>query len=135
MPLISRMVKLSDSDSLVQALRDVSDSNPIGPVAITSAGDSLILMFDTGINNQLSTGTNAAITTVATRLTTTRTTGREVIVQAAPTNTANIGVGGGAAQDLVLVPGANLSLDWTDVSAIWAVSASGTQTVNWLIRG
>jgi hypothetical protein len=134
-PLISRVVPLSDTDSLTQALRDVFDSKPIGPVQMTATDKYLVLLFDVSVGNQLTTGTNAAIGTTATQLTTTPSSGREIIVQAAPTNTANVNVGGQAGQNLVLVPGAALSLDWTDVSVIWASSASGTQVVNWMVRG
>jgi hypothetical protein len=135
MPLMGRVISVTDSDSLVMALRDVIDAKPIGPVQMTTHGNSIILLFDSAVGNQLTTGTNAAITTTAAQLTQTPTVAREIIIQAAPTNTANVAVGGAPAQNLVLVPGAALSLDWTDVSTIWAVAASGTQVINWIVRG
>jgi hypothetical protein len=135
MPLIARVINGKDPDALMGALRDVIDARPIGPVHMTSLGDNIVVVFDTAVGNQLTTGTNAAVSTAVVQLTATPTLGREIIIQAAPTNTANVAVGGISAQNLVLVAGAALALDWTDVSTVYAVAASGTQVINWIVRG
>ena len=135
MPLIARVINAKDPEALTGALRDVIDSRPIGPIQMTTVGDNVVIVFDTAVGNQLTTGTNAAVTTAVVQLTATPTTGREIIIQAAPTNTANVAIGGISAQNLVLVAGAALALDWTDVSHIYAIAAAGTQVVNWIVRG
>lgn len=135
MPLMGRVINISDPDSLVQALRDIIDSKPIGPVQMTTHGNQIVLLFDSAVGSLLTTGTNAAIGTTATQLTQTPTVGREIIVQADPANASNVLVGGATGQTLVLVAGASLALDWTDMSTIWAKSAAGTMTVNWIVRG
>ena len=135
MPLVARVVDATNVDAITQAIRDIVDMRPIGPVAASMNADRLVLVFDSAVGTQLTTGTNSGITTTATPLTTTPSTGREVIVQADPANGANVLVGGQAAQNIALVAGAALALDWTDVSTIWAKSASGSMTVNWMVRG
>jgi len=135
MPLVARVVDATNVDAITQAIRDIVDMRPIGPVAASMNADRLVLVFDSAVGTQLTTGTNSGITATATPLTTTPSTGREVIVQADPANGANVLVGGQAAQNIALVAGAALALDWTDVSTIWAKSASGSMTVNWMVRG
>jgi hypothetical protein len=135
MPLVARVVDATNVDAITQAIRDIVDMRPIGPVAASMNADQLVLVFDSAVGTQLTTGTNSGITTTATPLTTTPSTGREVVVQADPANGANVLVGGQAAQNIVLVAGAALALDWTDVSTIWAKSATGSMTVNWMVRG
>lgn len=114
--------------------RMLSDADAVGVVAITSlpSGDVLFIVDQ---SKGFETGTNAAITTTPAVLTSTSKIGREITVQAAPTNTANVSIGSSVAQYLVLIPGASLSFDYTDVSTIWGVAASGTQVINWVVRG
>jgi hypothetical protein len=135
LPLVGRVISAANPDEVVQLIRDVADMRPIGPVAVAMSGDKIALVFDSAVGSQLTSGTNVAVTTTATPLTTTQSSGREVIVQADPTNAADILIGGSNAQEIHLVAGASLALDWTDISTIWVKSASGTLIANWLVRG
>lgn len=135
MPLVGRIINTANADDVVQLIRDIADMRPIGPVSVAMSGEKIAVVFDSAVGSQLTTGTNSSITTTATPLTTTQSTGREVIVQADPANAANVLIGGQAGQTVVLVAGASLALDWTDISTIWVKSASGTMTANWMVRG
>jgi hypothetical protein len=135
MALLGRVIDAANADDLVQAIRDIVDMRPIGPVSVAANDKTVYLVFDSAVGSQLTSGQNAAVGTTATPLTTTQSQGREVIVQADPANGANVLIGGQSSQYIVLIAGASLALDWTDVSTIWVKSASGTMTVNWLVRG
>jgi hypothetical protein len=135
MALMSRVISTGDKGDLVQMLRDIIDAKPIGTPAIAMDGKDAVVLFDSALGAPLSSGTNAAVTTTAQSVSTTQTAGREVIIQADPANAANILLGGQAGQYIVLVAGASIALDWTDISTVWVKSASGTLIVNWLVRG
>lgn len=59
---------------------------------------------------------------------------REVLLQALPTNSADLLVGSSSAQFMRLVPGASLPVACTNINLVFVKSVSGTQTVNWLAR-
>jgi hypothetical protein len=56
----------------------------------------------------------------------------EVLVQADPTNTAVIFVGGAANQTLRLSAGATVTLPVSNLSDVWAKTSAASATVNWL---
>lgn len=61
---------------------------------------------------------------------------KEVVVQADPTNTANIMIGNSAANcTFALLPGSAISLPVTNTNLVFHRAASGTQKVNFLWRG
>lgn len=61
--------------------------------------------------------------------------GSEISLQADPSNTENILVGSASSQHTVLQPGQSMSLSIASLSLVYVVSVSGTQLLNWLVRG
>ena len=56
-----------------------------------------------------------------------------VLLQADPANTENVLIGDSSSQPLVLVAGASVVVPTRNMNLIYRKSASGTQTVNWLV--
>ena len=59
---------------------------------------------------------------------------REALIQADTTNTTNVLVGNSTAQEVVLKPGASITIPIISLSLIYVKMASGTGTVNWFAR-
>jgi len=135
MALVGRVFDASDPIDLAGKLREIVDQRPIGTVALAMSGDMLVALFDVANGPALVSGTNAGVIATGAPLSTTSTLGRELIIQADPSNASNVLVGGASRQDIVLVAGASLALDWVDVSTVWVKAVAPTMTVNWLVRG
>ncbi len=60
--------------------------------------------------------------------------GTEILIQSAPTNTVNISVGSATSQSIVLVPGQSLTLSLSNLNLLYAVAASGTPVLDWMVR-
>jgi hypothetical protein len=58
----------------------------------------------------------------------------EVLLQSDPDNAVNVFVGSASAQPIQLAPGDALVLAVTNINLVYAKSASGTPTLNWLAR-
>lgn len=59
---------------------------------------------------------------------------REALIQSDPSNTTNILIGSVLAQEVVLTPGQSITVPVISLSLIYVRMASGTGSVNWLIR-
>lgn len=55
----------------------------------------------------------------------------EVMIQNSPTGTQNAKIGTSLRQDLVLTPGAAITLEDIDISTIYALTTTGSATMNW----
>jgi len=85
------------------------------------------------ISTSLSAGTYGASTS-ANPIVTVSTACSEVIVQNDPASTVNVIVGGSGGQAIALIPGQMLTIAVNKVELIYAKTASGTATVNWLAK-
>lgn len=85
------------------------------------------------VSGRLAAGTTNA-TTTAVPVSTTTINIRECIVQSDPANTTNLLVGTVLAQPIVLTPGQSITVPVISLSLIYVKMASGTGTVNWLVR-
>ncbi len=60
-------------------------------------------------------------------------TGTEILIQNAPSNTVNISIGSATSQSIVLVPGQSMTLSLSNLNLLYAVAASGTPALNWVV--
>ena len=61
--------------------------------------------------------------------------GSEIFLQADPSNSANILIGNASSQHTVLQAGQSIDLSLANLALIYARSVSGTQKLNYLVRG
>lgn len=59
---------------------------------------------------------------------------REVLIQAPITNSATVKIGNSTAQYIELAPGDSISIPIDNINKIYAVTSTGTETINWLSR-
>ena len=87
------------------------------------------------VNSHVYAGTLSVDDTTAEALTSTVRDVSEVLIQAASANTAAILVGSSASQTVELEAGDTLRIQIKDVSKVYVVAASGTQSANWIATG
>jgi len=85
-------------------------------------------------SGRLAAGETTGITTTAVQVSTTTHAIRETLIQADPSNTTNVLVGNGTAQEIVLTPGQSITIPIISLSLVYVKMASGTGIVNWLAR-
>ena len=78
-------------------------------------------------------GQNANVTTAAAALGASQAC-TEVLIQADPTNSANVLVGSATSQHTVLQAGQSMSIQAGNVNLIYVAAVTGTQKVNYLAR-
>jgi hypothetical protein len=86
------------------------------------------------VSGRLRSGATAGVTVSAVAVSTTEINCREALIQSDPANTTNLLVGNVTAQTIVLTPGQSITVPIISLSLIYVKMASGTGTVNWLIR-
>lgn len=115
---------------MAEVIRD--GNNPNNSLKVNSDGSINAVTSASAGSSSLISGTLNASTT-ATALPSNACI--EVIVQNDPTNSGiNIGVGGSAAQNVVLTPGQSITLSVINTNVIYVLAASGTPKVNYLAR-
>ena len=85
-------------------------------------------------SGRLYAGEKTGIGTTAVQVSTTSNNIRECLIQADTANTTNVLIGSADAQEVVLKPGASLTIPIISLSLIYVKMASGTGTVNWIAR-
>ena len=80
----------------------------------------------------ISAGTDTSITNSAEQLP--NTPCRGALLQADPNNTADIFLGDENSQPVQLVAGQSLSIRTPNLNRIYAIAASGTQVLNWILE-
>ena len=85
-------------------------------------------------SGRLYAGEKTGITTAAVQVSTTSNNIREALIQADTTNTTNLLIGNADAQEVVLKPGASITIPIISLSLVYVKMASGTGIVNWIAR-
>lgn len=84
-------------------------------------------------SGRLTAGTTA-LSTTAVQVSTTTPQTQEVILQNDPDNAVDIFIGDSTSQPMQIAPGQSLTLHISGLDQLYAKSASGTPTLNWLAR-
>lgn len=105
------------------------DGSDVGPQGTTGLAQS-VATNDT--SDTLYDGTKA-LTTVAAAIAASQAV-REVLIQNDPDNTIDIFVGNATSQSIQLKPGQSIVIPVSNLATVFAKSASGTPTLNYLGR-
>lgn len=102
--------------------------------ALTTAANvtSLGLAVNPSIPSTLVSGQNTGITTTGAAIGASTSLNRGVVVQAASTNTEIVYIGNSSGQFIELDAGDSVPIEIDNLSKIYAKSASGTQTINYM---
>lgn len=85
-------------------------------------------------SGRLYAGEKTGITTTAVQVSTTSNNIREALIQADTSNTTNMLIGNADAQEVVLKPGASITIPIISLSLVYVKMASGTGIANWISR-
>ena len=85
-------------------------------------------------SGRLYAGEKTGITTTAVQVSTTSNNIREALIQADTSNTTNMLIGNVDAQEVVLKPGASITIPIISLSLVYVKMASGTGIANYIAR-
>lgn len=85
-------------------------------------------------SGRLYAGEKTGVTTTAVQVSTTSNNIREALIQADTSNTTNMLIGNVDAQEVVLKPGASITIPIISLSLVYVKMVSGTGIANWISR-